>query len=75
MNALKLSHSDLKTLKLSSQWPKRCNCCQATYLPGAWDRLPFAYKYTDEFATQEARHCACKTTLVVNTEIHDLSAE
>lgn len=78
---------DAKSKKLATQWPKRCGCgrvydrrrnfrntpTKAT--PTVWGELPFAYNYTDAFATQEARHCLCGSTIVVNVAIHDLSKE
>lgn len=62
------------TMKIASQWPKKCGCGR-TYEVESWNDLPFAYNYTDAFATQEARHCLCGSTLAVNVEIHDLSEE
>lgn len=64
-----------KARRLSSQWPKRCRCCDATYAPLDWVALPFGYVAPDDYATLEARHCGCGSTLAVYLAIHDLAAE
>lgn len=74
-----------KTKRLAEQWPKAHihaggytdpNGERVVHLmPGDWDKLPFAYKHTDAYCTQEARNCPCGSTLVVMTEIHDLAEE
>lgn len=72
-----------KAKRLAAQWPKRCGCGlrydrrAAEQAKGvlSWQALPFGYDYRDEYATQEARHCSCGSTLVILTEIHDLAAE
>ncbi len=67
--------------RLAAEFPKRCGCgreyCGPTSseLPLSWDMLPLAYHYTDDFATQEARHCVCLSTITVLIAIHDLGAE
>lgn len=67
---------DAAHARLKQQWPKQCRCCKTIYdSVGEWGRLVFAYTYTDAFATQEARHCACGSTLVIYTEIHNLAEE
>jgi hypothetical protein len=73
---------DEKSKRLRDQWPKRCGCGR-DYRPDnrdpkvqlRWDRLPWAYKRTDTFATFEARNCACGSTLEVILAIHDLAEE
>jgi hypothetical protein len=75
----------VKAAKLREQWPKRCGCGR-TYVrtprdpreaDGArvWASLPFGYARRDEYASAEARHCVCGSTLEIYTQIHDLSAE
>lgn len=71
-----------KAAKIASQWPKKCGCGRVydrrvNRADGVllWRDLPFAYNYTDAYATQEARHCACGSTIVVNIAIHDLTME
>lgn len=70
-----------KATLLAAQFPKRCGC-GLTYLRSAWATLPRASSrngpdgtFTDAFATHEMRNCACNSTLVVLTEIHDLSEQ
>lgn len=63
-----------KTRRLAAQWPKKCGC-GATYQPGQWDKLPKAYPRSDEYSTNEARHCGCGSTLEVMRGIHNLEAE
>jgi hypothetical protein len=53
---------------------KRCGC-GARYDAESWKALPLGYVNRDAYATQEARHCRCGSTLVILTAIHDLGAE
>lgn len=64
-----------KAQKLLSQWPKVCKCCGTAYNPASWAIRPLGFTMRDTFATQEARHCTCGSTLVVLREIHDLAEE
>lgn len=61
--------------RVAGEFPKRCGCCSAIYLPATWGALTFAYELTDVFGVHEARHCPCGTTLMVVLKVLDLSAE
>lgn len=61
--------------RLAGQWPKRCGCGRVYAGRHAWNLLAFAYPLDDAFALQEARHCACGSTLVILVQIHDLDQE
>ena len=52
------------------QWPKRC-ACGAEYRPTLWGTLPFRYQRTDSFSTNEARDCACGSTLEIMLAVHN----
>lgn len=82
-----MGDADEKARRLEAQWPKECGCGRVYFRdveqgkalsPGGgylWSSLPFAYPHKDAYATQEARHCPCGSTLVILTEIHDLKEE
>jgi hypothetical protein len=66
--------ANIKAATLLSQWPKKCGCGRS-YTPQEWLALEQRYVNRDEYSTQDARDCICKSTLVVDVEIHDLDAE
>lgn len=61
--------------RLAKQWPKKCGCGAVYIGPHAWALLPFGYERQDAFSKQEARHCRCGSTLVIDVQIFDLDEE
>lgn len=58
---------------IREQWPKNCRC-GLSYGRWSWRDLAPRYQRTDEYSTNEARDCACGSTLEVMLAIHDPEA-
>lgn len=75
VNAGAIADALRKGKRLAAEFPKRCKCGNEYLTMEYFKRLPFAHRQSDEFATVEYRHCACKSTIGVIVHIFDLSKE
>jgi hypothetical protein len=57
-------------------WPKRCNCCGASYSRDDWASLPLIGIQRDEYGAPELelRNCACGSTLSIEVAWREMAA-